>query len=184
MALRCDIGDLETGVGFEMSGGLSYNHPTDLIRLRGDAHILALHQDSEYHEWGLNVELTLTPQAFARTKEKEGLDVKVETNLGSQARRQLGINDIMFDSLSPDLSPIFSGMNEIKLQLAYPINTMRERLRIIPYIGSDLRDLGMRHWYFGSEFTSSRVLFGSIEYLPGRESATQDEIWLKLRYTP
>ena len=184
MALRYDIGDLETGVGFEMSGGLSYNHPTNLIRFRGDAHVLALHQDSEYQEWGLNAELTLTPQAFARTKANEGIVVKVETNLGSHMRRQLGINDIMFDSLSADPSPIFSGMSKIKLQLAYPMNAMRERLRIIPYIGSDLRDFAMRHWYFGSEFISSKVLFGSIEYLPGRESATQDEIWIKIRYTP
>ena len=184
LAARYDLGDLETGFGLEVRGGLAYRHPNNLFEFRTDAHALALHQDAEYGEWGVNAEFTLTPQAYARAQDAGGFAATLTTSLGTTGSHHGQLDHLWIESRRNFGSSHEARMDEVSLELEYSMRALHERLLVTPYFGTDVFNSVARRIYFGGRIASSKFLVGSVEYVRGTEFDAQDEIWLRIQLTP
>ena len=66
VGIRYDGGDVETGAGLEMGGGISYVDPRFGLTAEASGRVLLLHSDSGYEEWGVAGLLRLDPGSQGR----------------------------------------------------------------------------------------------------------------------
>ena len=59
LGARYDAGDAETGVGVEMGAGIAY--ASGALTIEASGHMLLVHEDSDYEEWGASAAMRLAP---------------------------------------------------------------------------------------------------------------------------
>ena len=80
VGMRRDGGDVETGVGMEVGGGLAFLDLDRGLTISVHGRKLVAHEQSDYEEWGLGGSITLNPQGGGR-----GLSLGVSPSWGSAA---------------------------------------------------------------------------------------------------
>ncbi len=119
MGLRYDGGDAETGFGLEIGGKLDWIDSTRGLSLGLEGRTLALHEDGDFHDWGLSA-------AFAydsHSETKRGFSAAVTRQLG-------GVSSGGVDALlNPERFPAITDSRENRtadgawsLELAYGLS--------------------------------------------------------------
>lgn len=80
VGMRRDGGDVETGFGMELGGGLTFLDLERGLTISVHGRKLVAHEQSDYDEWGLGGSITLNPQGGGR-----GLSLGVSPSWGSTA---------------------------------------------------------------------------------------------------
>ena len=80
VAMRHDGGGVETGIGMEVGGGVTFVDIGRGLTIRAHGRRLVVHEDDEYGEWGVGGSLNLNPGGGGR-----GLSVGVRPSWGSTA---------------------------------------------------------------------------------------------------
>ena len=76
--IRQDGGDAETGLGFELGGGLQYQG--DGVTIEGSVRTLVAHNDDAYEEWGASASIRIDPGSDGR-----GISLTVAPTWGTAA---------------------------------------------------------------------------------------------------
>ena len=80
VGMRRDGGDVETGLGMEVQGGVTFLDVERGLTIAVHGRKLVTHEQSDYEEWGLGGSITLNPQGGGR-----GLSLGVSPSWGSTA---------------------------------------------------------------------------------------------------
>ena len=80
VGMRSDGGDVETGLGMEVGGGLTFLDLDRGLTISVHGRTLVAHEQGDYDEWGLGGSITLNPQGGGR-----GLSLGVSPSWGSTA---------------------------------------------------------------------------------------------------
>ena len=80
VGMRRDGGDVETGFGMELGGGLAFLDLERGLTIAVHGRKLVAHEQSHYEEWGLGGSITLNPQGAGR-----GLSLRASPSWGSTA---------------------------------------------------------------------------------------------------
>ena len=80
VGMRRDGGDVETGLGMEVGGGLTFLDPETGLTISVHGRTLVTHEQSDYDEWGLGGSIRLNPRGGGR-----GLSLGVSPSWGSTA---------------------------------------------------------------------------------------------------
>ncbi|MYG81604.1 MAG: hypothetical protein F4187_07505, partial [Gemmatimonadetes bacterium] len=80
VGMRQDGGEVDSGFGMEVGGGMSYLRHNGTLAIRLHGRRLVMHQEEEYEEWGLGGSLSVNPGGGG-----QGLSLGVRPSWGSTA---------------------------------------------------------------------------------------------------
>ena len=78
LGIRYDGGDVDTGLGIEIGGGMRYVLTSLGLMIEGRARGLIAHQDGNYKEWGGSGTIRLSPKPSG-----QGLSMRVSPTWGN-----------------------------------------------------------------------------------------------------
>ena len=157
VGVRYDGGDVETGTGVEVGGGLRYTHTG--WRLTGEvtARALLAHQESSYKEWGVGGSVRLMPDEAGR-----GLSVRLTSSWGAAASgaEQLWAQQPLAGVGATD--PTRPGA-QLNAELGYGVRSLDGRGLFTPYAGVTLSERGVRASRLGTRFSVNETISLSLE---------------------
>ena len=157
IGVRYDGGDVETGTGVEVGGGLRYTHTG--WRLTGEvtARALLAHQESSYKEWGVGGSVRLMPDEAGR-----GLSVRLTSSWGAAASgaEQLWAQQPLAGVGATD--PTRPGA-QLNAELGYGVRSLDGRGLFTPYAGVTLSERGVRASRLGTRFSVNETISLSLE---------------------
>ncbi len=145
--VRYDFGDVETGFGAEMGGGVTYTYPDWGLTAAANVRVLLTHEDSGFEEWGGGGSLRVTPGAAGR-----GPTVAVNTSLGvpaSGAQRLWTSGVVLRPAPSAATAP---GAN-IDAEMGYGLAVADGGGMLTPYVGMAVSEKGARAFRLGSRLS-------------------------------
>ncbi len=145
--VRYDFGDVETGFGAEMGGGVTYTYPDWGLTAAAGVRVLLTHQDSGFEEWGGGGSLRVTPGAAGL-----GPTVAVNTALGVPASgaQRLWTNGV---ALRPAPAAAAAPGANIDAEMGYGLAVADGGGMLTPYVGMAVSENGARALRLGSRLS-------------------------------
>ena len=145
--VRYDFGDVETGFGAEMSGGVTYTYPRWGLTAAANVRMLLTHQDSGFEEWGGGGSLRVTPGAAGL-----GPTVAVNTALGVPAS---AAQRLWTDGVAAGPAPPAGGVPgaSIDAEIGYGLAAADGAGMLTPYVGMAMAEKGARAFRVGSRLS-------------------------------
>ena len=141
LGMRYDGGDVDTGLGIEIGGGMRYVLTSLGLMIEGRARGLIAHQDGSYKEWGGSGTIRLSPKPSG-----EGLSIRVSPTWGnaSGSARTLWSRPDMSDIASGRSTGLYSS-NPVSAEVAYGMPVFGDKLIATPFAGlqGDYKRLGL-----------------------------------------
>ena len=120
--LRYDGGDAETGFGLEVGGGVEFTDPSRGLSLGLRGRTLALHQDGNFEDWGLALDLAYDPTP----ETKRGFAARLSHTFGGASSG--GVDALLGPRLFPEASPTGDGDRSWSVEAAYGVSRGRGRV--------------------------------------------------------
>ena len=120
--LRYDGGDAETGFGLEVGGGVEFTDPSRGLSLGLRGRTLALHQDGNFEDWGLALDLAYDPTP----ETKRGFAARLSHTFGGASSG--GVDALLGPRLFPEASPTGGGDRSWSVEAAYGVSRGRGRV--------------------------------------------------------
>ena len=120
--LRYDGGDAETGFGLEVGGGVEFTDPARGLSLGLRGRTLALHQDGNFEDWGLALDLAYDPTP----ETKRGFAARLSHTFGGASSG--GVDALLGPRLFPEASPTGGGDRSWSVEAAYGVSRGRGRV--------------------------------------------------------
>ena len=141
LGMRYDGGDVDTGLGIEIGGGMRYVLTSLGLMIEGRARGLIAHQDGNYKEWGGSGTIRLSPKPSG-----EGLSMRLSPTWGnaSGSARTLWSRPDMGDIASGRSTGLYSS-NPVSAEMAYGMPVFGDKLMATPFVGlqGDYKRLGL-----------------------------------------
>ena len=141
LGMRYDGGDVDTGLGIEIGGGMRYVLTSLGLMIEGRARGLIAHQDGNYKEWGGSGTIRLSPKPSG-----QGLSMRVSPTWGnaSGSARALWSRPDMSDIASGRSTGLYSS-NPVSAEVAYGMPVFGDKLMATPFVGlqGDYKRLGL-----------------------------------------
>ncbi len=141
LGMRYDGGDVDTGLGIEIGGGMRYVLTSLGLMIEGRARGLIAHQDGNYKEWGGSGTIRLSPKPSG-----EGLSMRLSPTWGnaSGSARTLWSRPDMSDIASGRSTGLYSS-NPVSAEVAYGMPVFGDKLMATPFVGlqGDYKRLGL-----------------------------------------
>ena len=130
VAMRYDggDGDIDTGIGMEVGGGVTVINPGRGLTLRMHGRRLMVHEQDGYDEWGLGGSLTLNPGGGGR-----GLSFGVRPSWGSTATSAARLWALGATAMTPGRDGYGPGRRGLDAEIGYGIETPAGRGIFTPY---------------------------------------------------
>ncbi len=122
IGLRHDGGDAETGFGLEIGGGVEFTDPSRGLSLGLEGRTLALHQDGNFEDWGLALDLAYDPTP----ETKRGFAARLSHTFGGASSG--GVDALLGPRLFPEASPTGGGDRSWSVEAAYGVSRGRGRV--------------------------------------------------------
>lgn len=168
--LRYDAGDAETGMGFEIGGGLEY--AKGRLTTRVDGRALVAHQADAYREWGMSVSLSYQPGA-----DGNGLGLRLGSAWGIN---QSGMRELWDMQHANALSKVemLHGRQRFELEVGYGIG---QRWLWYPYIAAERAGNGEMALRTGLKLNAGTAMDARLEIGRTETGAgiTQDAVMLQ-----
>lgn len=144
--VRYDFGDVETGFGAEMGGGVSYAYPEWGLTAAANVRVLLTHQDSGFEQWGGGGSLLITPGAAGL-----GPSVAVNTSLGAMASgaQRLWTSGVAFGP------PAAVPGSHIDAEMGYGLAVDDGDGMVTPYVGMAVAEKGARVFRLGARLSTA-----------------------------
>ncbi len=140
LGARVDGGDVESGLGAELAGVLSFSNCRIGLDVEVRSHWLAAHQDRDFREGGLSLALRLDPGS-----DKKGLALSLAPEWGENASR--GVDSIWKGGRMPAYQIGSDGLDwrpsRTRVALGYALETWEGRGRMEPFVEMDVADRGL-----------------------------------------
>ncbi len=139
--LRYDGGDVETGAGLELGGGLEFRDPARGVSVEAGGRLLVMHSDSDYRDWSVSGSFRLDPEADGR-----GLFLSLQPSYdtgGAERGGQLMLEQ-GFAGLENDRKP--SG--KVRFEMGYGLGAFGTGV-LTPHAGVEVDDAGTRRYGTG-----------------------------------
>ena len=145
--VRYDFGDVETGFGAEMGGGVTYTYPAWGLTAAANVRVLLTHQDSGFEEWGGGGSLRVTPGAAGL-----GPTVAVNTSLGVPASgaQRLWTSGVAYGPAPP--AAVAPGAN-VDTEIGYGLAVADGGGMLTPYAGMAVAERGARAFRLGGRLS-------------------------------
>lgn len=128
VGMRRDGGDVETGFGMELGGGLTFLDLERGLTISVHGRKLVTHEQSDYDEWGLGGSITLNPQGEGR-----GLSLGVSPSWGSTASGLARLWAQGATGLTPNGYGYGYGSRRVDAEVGYGIDALAGRGVFTPY---------------------------------------------------
>ena len=128
VGMRRDGGDVETGFGMELGGGVTFLDLERGLTISVHGRKLVAHEQSDYDEWGLGGSLTLNPQGEGR-----GLSLGVSPSWGSTASGLARLWAQGATGLTPNGYGYGYGSRRVDAEVGYGIDALAGRGVFTPY---------------------------------------------------
>lgn len=128
VGMRRDGGDVETGFGMELGGGLSFLDPERGLSIAVHGRKLMAHEQSDYEEWGLGGSITLNPQGGGR-----GLSLGLSPSWGSTASGLARLWAQGATGLTPNGYGYGYGSRRLDAEVGYGVESLAGRGVFTPY---------------------------------------------------
>ncbi len=130
VAMRYDggDGDVETGIGMELGGGVSFVNLDRGLTIRVHGRRLMVHKQDGYGEWGIGGSLSLNPGGGGR-----GLSVGVRPSWGSTATRTARLWALGATAMTPAGLGYGAGRRGLEAEIGYGIEALEGHGLFTPY---------------------------------------------------
>ena len=128
VGMRRDGGDVETGFGMELGGGLSFLDSERGLSIAVHGRKLVAHEQSDYEEWGLGGSITLNPQGGGR-----GLSLGLSPSWGSTASGLARLWAQGATGLTPNGYGYGYGSRRLDAEVGYGVEALTGRGVFTPY---------------------------------------------------
>ena len=155
--VRYDFGDVETGFGAEMGGGVTYTYPAWGLTAAGNVRVLLTHQDSGFEQWGGGGSLRVTPGAGGL-----GPSVAVNTSLGAPASgvQRLWTGGVAFGSAPPASAAPGAHLDA---EMGYGLAVLDGGGMVTPYVGMAVAEKGARAFRLGGRLSVGPAFSLSVQ---------------------
>ena len=128
VGMRHDGGDVETGLGMEVGGGLSFLDRARGLAISVHGRKLVAHEHSHYEEWGLGGSIRLNPQGGGR-----GLSLGVSPSWGATASGLARLWAQGATGLTPNGFGYGHGSRRLDAEVGYGVDALAGRGVFMPY---------------------------------------------------
>ncbi|MDE2975746.1 MAG: cache domain-containing protein [Gemmatimonadota bacterium] len=128
VAMRHDGGGVETGIGMEVGGGVSFVNLDRGLTIRVHGRRLVVHEQDEYGEWGLGGSLALNPGGGGR-----GLSLGVRPSWGSTATGMARMWALGATAMVPGGNGSGAGRRGLDAEIGYGIEALEGQGVFTPY---------------------------------------------------
>ena len=128
VGMRRDGGDVETGFGMEVGGGLNFVDPERGLTISLHGRRLVAHEQSHYEEWGLGGSITLNPQGAGR-----GLSLRASPSWGSTASGLARLWTQGATGWTPNGHGYGHGSRRLDAEIGYGFDALAGRGAFTPY---------------------------------------------------
>ena len=128
VGMRRDGGDVETGFGMELGGGLAFLDLERGLTISVQGRKLVAHEQSHYEEWGLGGSITLNPQGAGR-----GLSLRASPSWGSTATGVARLWAQGATGLTPNGYGYGHGSRRLDAEAGYGVDALAGRGIFTPY---------------------------------------------------
>ena len=128
VGMRRDGGDVETGFGMELGGGLAFVDLERGLTISVHGRKLMAHEQSHYEEWGLGGSVTLNPQGAGR-----GLSLRASPSWGSTASGLARLWAQGATGLTPNGYGYGHGSRRLDAEVGYGVDALAGRGIFTPY---------------------------------------------------
>ncbi len=128
VGMRRDGGDVETGFGMELGGGLAFLDLERGLTISVHGRKLVAHEQSHYEEWGLGGSITLNPQGAGR-----GLSLRASPSWGSTANGLARLWAQGATGLTPNGYGYGHGSRRLDAEVGYGVDALAGRGTFTPY---------------------------------------------------
>ena len=155
--VRYDFGDVETGFGAEMGGGVTYTYPAWGLTATGNLRVLLTHQDSGFEQWGGGGSLRVSPGAAGL-----GPSVAVNTSLGAPAS---GAQRLFTSGVALGSAPAAAAAPgaHIDAEMGYGLTVLDGGAMVTPYVGMAVAEKGARAFRLGGRLSVGPAFSLSVE---------------------
>ena len=155
--VRYDFGDVETGFGAEMGGGVTYTYPAWGLTATGNLRVLLTHQDSGFEQWGGGGSLRVSPGAAGL-----GPSVAVNTSLGAPAS---GAQRLFTSGVALGSAPAAAAAPgaHIDAEMGYGLTVLGGGGMVTPYVGMAVAEKGARAFRLGGRLSVGPAFSLSVE---------------------
>ena len=155
--VRYDFGDVETGFGAEMGGGVTYTYPEWGLTASGNLRVLLTHQDSGFEQWGGGGSLRVSPGAAGL-----GPSVAVNTSLGAPAS---GAQRLFTSGVALGSAPAAATAPgaHIDAEMGYGLTVLGGGAMVTPYVGMAVAEKGARAFRLGGRLSVGPAFSLSVE---------------------
>ena len=155
--VRYDFGDVETGFGAEMGGGVTYTYPAWGLTASGNLRVLLTHQDSGFEQWGGGGSLRVSPGAAGL-----GPSVAVNTSLGAPAS---GAQRLFTSGVALGSAPAAAAAPgaHIDAEMGYGLTVLDGGAMVTPYVGMAVAEKGARAFRLGGRLSVGPAFSLSVE---------------------
>jgi len=128
VAMRHDGGGVETGIGMEVGGGVTFVNVDRGLTIRAHGRRLVVHEDDEYGEWGVGGSLSLNPGGGGR-----GLSLGVRPSWGSTATGMARLWALGATAMVPGGQGSGAGRRGLDAEIGYGIEALEGEGLFTPY---------------------------------------------------
>ncbi|MDE2720439.1 cache domain-containing protein [Candidatus Palauibacter polyketidifaciens] len=128
VGMRRDGGDVDTGFGMELGGGLAFLDLERGLTISVHGRKLVAHEQSQYEEWGLGGSITLNPQGAGR-----GLSLRASPSWGSTASGLAQLWAQGATGLTPNGYGYGLGSRRLDAEIGYGVDALAGRGTFTPY---------------------------------------------------
>lgn len=130
VAMRYDGGDgeVDTGVGMEIGGGVTFVSPDRGMTIRVHGRTLVVHEQDEYGEWGLGGSLSVNPGGGGH-----GLSLVVRPSWGGVATSAARLWALGATAMAPGGRARGAGRRGVDAEIGYGIEALDGRGMFTPY---------------------------------------------------
>ena len=173
VGMRYDGGDVETGTGLEVGGGIGYVDPRFGLTAEVSGRVLLLHSDSAYEEWGVAGLFRLDPGSDGR-----GLSLALEPSWGAAPG---GADRLGQDGALVSLASEREVAGRVALRLGYGMSALAGAGLLTPHASMTLTDDGARRFGAGLDLRIDPNFSLGLESTHRLDTDNDDAVWLRGR---
>ena len=173
VGMRYDGGDVETGTGLEVGGGIGYVDPRFGLTAEVSGRVLLLHSDSAYEEWGVAGLFRLDPGSDGR-----GLSLALEPSWGAAPG---GADRLGQDGALVSLASEREVAGRVALRLGYGMSALAGAGLLTPHASMTLTDDGARRFGTGLDLRIDPNFSLGLESTHRLDTDNDNAVWLRGR---
>ena len=173
VGMRYDGGDVETGTGLEVGGGIGYVDPRFGLTAEVSGRVLLLHSDSAYEEWGVAGLFRLDPGSDGR-----GLSLALEPSWGAAPG---GADRLGQDGALVSLASEREVAGRVALKLGYGMSALAGAGLLTPHASMTLTDDGARRFGTGLDLRIDPNFSLGLESTHRLDTDNDNAVWLRGR---